>query len=104
MCQKSPVGVQLDWDLVIVKARPVDLFPIFFLSLVELVDILVKGALTFVHDVKHQRRGKRAIALVHHCITNWKNVSYWLVKTETGLFWPHNGPPDSCIQAVIKAL
>ncbi len=41
-----------------------DLFPIFVLQTVELLDILAKGALNFVHAVKRQRRGKCVCALL----------------------------------------
>ena len=43
---------------------PEDLFPTFLLPTLEILDILVKGALTFAHAVKRQRRGKRAGALM----------------------------------------
>ncbi len=43
---------------------PADLFTTFLASSVELLDIPVKGALTFVHAVKRRRRGKRAGVLV----------------------------------------
>ena len=51
---------------------PADLFPTFFLSSMELLDIVVKGALTFAQAVKCRRRGKRPGALVRlrqrrHC-------------------------------------
>ncbi|XP_071361526.1 uncharacterized protein [Trachinotus anak] len=38
-------------------------FPNFLASPVELLDILVKGALTFAHAVKRRRRGKHAGAV-----------------------------------------
>ncbi len=44
---------------------PADLFPTFLTSSVELLDILVKRAPTFVHVVKRQKRGKRASVLVY---------------------------------------
>ena len=40
------------------------LSPTFLLPTLEILDILVKGALTFAHAVKRRRRGKRAGALV----------------------------------------
>ena len=43
---------------------PGELFPTFLLSSMELLDIVVKDALTFAHAVKHRRGGKRASALV----------------------------------------
>ncbi len=43
---------------------PADLFPTFLMSSVELLDILAKGSLTFVHAVKRWRRGKCAGVLV----------------------------------------
>ena len=39
---------------------PENLLPTFIASSVDILDILVKGALTFVHTVKRRRRGKRA--------------------------------------------
>ena len=74
---------------------PDDLFPTFLLPTLEMLDILVKGAHSFTHAVKHRRRGRRAGALVRlrqhglrtplpgmfsptciHCPTNWRNSSY----------------------------
>lgn len=43
---------------------PSDLFPSFLMGSVELLDILVKGALTFASAVKHRKRGKRARVFV----------------------------------------
>ena len=43
---------------------PDNLLPTFIASSIDILDILVKGALTFVHTVKRRRRGKRAGALV----------------------------------------
>ena len=68
------------------KTTPVDLFPNFLIPSVEILDILVKGALTFVHAVRRRRRGRRAGALRYreyssltsdHCATNWTSYSYW---------------------------
>ena len=39
---------------------PEYLSPTFLLPTLEILDILVKGALTFPHAVKRRRRGKRA--------------------------------------------
>jgi len=40
------------------------LSPTFLLPTLEILDILVKGALTFAHAVKRRRRGKRVGALM----------------------------------------
>ena len=65
------------------------LSPIFILPSLEILDILVKGALTFAHAVKHRRRGKRAGALVSltcvPCSTNWTNYNCCWEKTGTFL-------------------
>lgn len=44
-----------------------DLFPTFIDTSVNLLDILVKAALTFAHAVKRRRRGKHVGALVRLC-------------------------------------
>lgn len=46
---------------------PKDLCPIFIDTSVNFLDILVKGALTFVYAVKRRRRGKRAGVLERLC-------------------------------------
>ena len=46
------------------ETTSVDLFPDFLIPSVETLDILVKGALTFVHAARRRRRGRRAGALV----------------------------------------
>lgn len=43
---------------------PEHLFHNFLLPTLEILDILTKGALTFVHAAKRRRRGKRSGALV----------------------------------------
>ena len=54
-------------ELVFVRAtNSADLFHNFLLPSVEILDIQVKGALTFAHAVKHRRR-KRSGALVLLC-------------------------------------
>lgn len=86
-----------------------DLFLTSFCSSMELLDILVKGALNFVHAVKRHMRGRHAGALalyistctdtrLHYleyfylicalCAIDWTNCSYWWGKTETFLHLP----------------
>ncbi len=70
---------------------PADLFPTFLLPTVELLDILVKDVLIFVHAVKRRRRGKHAGAFVHlhqrglHAITG--NISFQRVFTVQQTGW-----------------
>lgn len=46
---------------------PAELFPTFLVSAVEILEILVKGFVIFVHAVKCWRRGKHAAVLVRLC-------------------------------------
>ena len=64
-CQGIRSSFTRDELLNIRTTTPVDLFPEFIASSVDLLDIVVKGVLTFVHTAsRRRRRGKRAGALV----------------------------------------
>lgn len=74
----------------ITETTPVDSFPRFLITSVELLDILVKGALTFAHAVKRLRTHNCTSVLVRLCncglhVTdllcnkNWTNSCYWWV-------------------------
>ena len=63
-CDDTRIAFSREELLNIRGTTPEDLFPTFLLPSLEILDILVKGALTFAHAAKRRRRGKRAGALV----------------------------------------
>ncbi len=64
-CCDSRSSFTSDEFMNIRETTPGNLFLTFLTSSVELLDLLVKGALTFVHAVKCRRRGKHTGALMH---------------------------------------